>query len=364
MSRTGRIALYRAPNAPFEIVEYPLRAVRAGEILVRVAMSTICRSDIHSYQGCRPSPCPGLLGHEIVGTIAELGAGVSRDIRGTPLRVGDRITWTMFFHDGACYQRDVLDMPQKCPGVRKYGHDSAEVAPHFLGGFADCCYVLPGTGVLRLPAEISDEEAAPLNCGVATMVGVTEAAGVGVGDVVVVQGLGLLGLYGCALAKARGARRVIGLDSVGSRLAAAARFGADHVVDVGALDGDRLVEAVRGLCAPHGADVVIEVCGSEKVIPAGVAMLRVGGRYVLAGIVTPGARFTLDANDLVRGCVSMVGVHNYHPRHLVQALDFVLAERGRFPFREIVECKFRLTEIDQAFRRAAENDVLRAAVIP
>ena len=106
-------------------------------------------------------------------------------------------------------------MPQKCHGVRKYGHDLSEEDPHFLGGFAEYCYILPGTWILKLPDELSDEEATPLNCGVATMASVTEAAEIALGDTVVIQGLGLLGLYGAAMAKARGARCVIGLDCGG-----------------------------------------------------------------------------------------------------------------------------------------------------
>jgi D-arabinose 1-dehydrogenase-like Zn-dependent alcohol dehydrogenase len=96
-------------------------------------------------------------------------------------------------------------MPQKCQGLRKYGHDLAAEDPHFLGGFAEYCYILPGTWILKLPPDLGDEEATPLNCGVATMASVTEAAEIGLGDAVVVQGLGLLGLYGAAMAKARGA---------------------------------------------------------------------------------------------------------------------------------------------------------------
>ena len=83
-------------------------------------------------------------------------------MRGDPLAVGDRITWSEYFFDGHCYYREVHDMPQKCHGVRKYGHDLAEQDPHFLGGFAEYCYILPGTWILRLPDELSDEEATPL----------------------------------------------------------------------------------------------------------------------------------------------------------------------------------------------------------
>ena len=181
MMRTAKAAVYEAPNTPFVLKEFPVRPVKRGEVLVRVTMSTICRSDIHSYEGRRPNPCPGILGHEIIGVIEELGEGIDKDMRGDPLKVGDRITWSEYFFDGQCYYRDVLDMPQKCHGVRKYGHDLAAEDPHFLGGFAEYCYILPGTFILKLPDELSDEEATPLNCGVATMASVTEAAEIALG---------------------------------------------------------------------------------------------------------------------------------------------------------------------------------------
>ncbi|MFQ5936325.1 MAG: zinc-binding dehydrogenase [Acidiferrobacterales bacterium] len=364
MTRTARAAVYEAPNTPFVIKEYPLRDVAAGEVLVRITMSTICRSDIHSYEGKRPNPCPGILGHEIIGVVEQIGDGIDCDMRGDRLSVGDRVTWTEYFFDGPCYQRDILDMPQKCPGVRKYGHDLADETPHFLGGFAEYCYIVPGTGILKLPDELSDEEATPLNCGVATMISATEAAVIGIGDVVVVQGLGLLGLYGCAMAKARGARLVIGLDSVPSRLEMAKKFGADRALNVSELSEDELIKAVRSLSPPDGVDVVIEVCGVPQVIPVGLQMLRTGGRYTLAGAINPDSNVTIDASMLIKQWITVRGVHNYHPRHLIQALDFVTSNRHRFPFKEIVDSKFRLEELDTAFKRAAERSVLRAAIIP
>ena len=362
--RTAWAAVYEAPNKPFVLREFPLRPTRRGEVLVRVTMSTICRSDIHSYEGRRPNPCPGILGHEIIGVVAEIGEGIDKDMRGDALKVGDRVTWSEYFFDGQCYYRDILDMPQKCGGVRKYGHDLAEEDPHFLGGFAEYCYILPGTFILKLPPELSDEEATPLNCGVATMVSVIEAAGIAMGDAVVVQGLGLLGLYGTAMAKSRGARCVIGLDAVASRLNIARKFGADHVIDVEGLPAKAVIEQVRALCRPDGADAVIEVCGVPDVVPQGLEMLRTGGRYVLGGLVNPNANVTIDANMLVRRWITMRGIHNYHPRHLIQALDFVMANRARFPFKEIVDSRFALKDLHLAFKKAAERSVLRAAIVP
>jgi len=364
VKKTGRAAVYEAPNEPFKIREYQVRDVNPGEVLARITMATICRSDIHSYQGHRPNPCPGILGHEIIGIVEQIGSDINNDMRGDPLRVGDRVTWTEYFHQGESYQRDIKNMPQKSPGLRKYGHDLVEEDPHFLGGFADYCYIMPGTGILKLPDELSDEEATPLNCGVATMISVVEAAGIEMGDSVVVQGLGLLGLYGCAIAKARGARRVIGLDAVPARLQMAKSFGADETLDVTSMDEDELVSNVHRLCPPDGADVVLEVCGLATVVPTGIHMLRTGGTYVIAGLVNPNDSFRVDGNELLKKLITLKGVHNYHPRHLIQALDFVMANRTRFPFKDMVDSKFSLDELDEAFAKASERSVLRAAVIP
>lgn len=364
MTRTGKAVVYDAPNAPFIVREYPLRPARPGEVLVRISMSTICRSDIHSYLGHRPNPCPGVLGHEIIGIIEELGSGVDRDMRGDPLKLGDRITWSEYFIPGANYYSEVLDIPQKSPGVDKYGHMAVDTDPHFHGGFAEYCYILPQSWILKLPNELADEEATPVNCGVATMISVTERAEIGMGDTVVVQGLGLLGLYGCAIARARGARVVIGIDTVQARRDLGLKFGADATLDPAAMSEADLVKQVRAACRPDGADSVIEVCGYPEVISSGLQFLRIGGRYTLGGVVNPDSFVRFDANILLRKLITLRGVHNYHPRHLIQALDFVTANRTRFPFAALVDGKYRLDQVGKAMSDAAERKVLRAAIVP
>jgi putative phosphonate catabolism associated alcohol dehydrogenase len=364
IAATGRLAVYEQPNAPFRIKEFPLRAPAAGEVLVRIRMSTICRSDIHSYQGHRPNPCPGVLGHEIVGVIVALGAGVHQDMRGDRLLPGDRITWSEYFIPASNYFTEVLDLPQKSLGVDKYGHMAAETPPHHHGGFGEYCYILPQSWILRVPDELSDEEATPINCGVATMIAVTEAAGIRIGQTVVIQGLGLLGLYGAAISKARGARAVIGLDTVAERRERAPRFGVDLALDPVSTDKIDLLRQIRDLCRPEGPDAVLEVCGVSEVIPLGIEMLRIGGTYVLGGVVNPNARVTIDANLLLRKLLTLRGVHNYHPRNLIEALDFVVANRQRFPFHELVDAKYPLDRLDDAMADAAARRVLRAAIVP
>jgi len=360
---SGRVAIYAEPNAPFQIESYPLRAPGPREALVRVSMSTICRSDIHSYQGHRPSPCPGLLGHEIVGRVVALGEDLTRDMRGDTLAIGDRITWSEFFIPGDNYFCDVLDLPQKSPGVEKYGHMAVTTAPHHHGGFAEYCYVLPKSWILRLPASLTDAEAAPINCGVATMVAVTEAANIRLGSTVVIQGLGLLGLYGAALAKSRGARYVIGLDVHGARRAQSHRFGVDLALDP-TLEKSQLLEAINTHCQPEGPDAVIEVCGVAEAVTLGLDMVRVGGTYVIAGLVSPGAHVTIDANCIVRKMVKLRGIHNYHPRHLVEALEFVVSNKICYPFSELVDACYPLDQVTQAMADASSQRVLRAAIVP
>ncbi len=93
-------------------------------------------------------------------------------------------------------------------------------------------------------------------------------------------------------------------------------------------------------------------------------MLRTGGCYVIGGLVNPDSTLTLDGNEIVRRWITIKGVHNYHPRHLVQALDFVMSNRERFPFAEMVDSRFSLDQLDEAFACAADRSVLRAAIVP
>ena len=360
----GLVAVYDKPAAPFELRMFPIRDPRPGEVLVKVRMCTICRSDIHSYLGHRPNPTPGVLGHEIIGTIVALGDGVTKDMRGDALREGDRITWSEYFIPGDNYYTEVLDLPQKSPGVDKYGHMAVTTEPHHHGGFGQYCYIVPKSWILRLPDELSDAEATPVNCGVATVICVTENAGIRMGSSVVVQGLGLLGLYAAAIAKARGARLVIGIDTVVARRELGRRFGCDHVFDPASLGDAALVSQVRTLCKPDGADAVIEVCGYPEVIPAGIQMLRSGGTYVLGGVVNPDSFVNIDVNQILRKLVTLRGVHNYHPRHLIEALDFVTVNRQRFPFKDLVDGIYGLDQVGQAMKDAEDRKVLRAAIVP
>ena len=86
--------------------------------------------------------------------------------------------------------------------------------------------------------------------------------------------------------------------------------------------------------------------------------------YIIGGLVNPNSMITVDGNAILKRWITLRGIHNYHPRHLIEALDFVMANRNRFPFSEIVDSKFSLDQMDEAFKKAADRTVLRAAIVP
>src|SRR4030067_2814653 len=100
MNKTGKAAVMTEAKRELEIGEYPLSPVGKGCILIKITGCTICGSDLHSWLGRRQAPTPIILGHEIVGEIAELGEGVTHDSGDQPLKIGDRITWTIMENAG------------------------------------------------------------------------------------------------------------------------------------------------------------------------------------------------------------------------------------------------------------------------
>ena len=92
MPSVARAAVMTAQKEDLEIIDYTLPIVESGCVLVKITCCTICGSDVHTWMGRRDGPTPCILGHEIVGKIVEIGAGVTHDSGDRPIKVGDRIT--------------------------------------------------------------------------------------------------------------------------------------------------------------------------------------------------------------------------------------------------------------------------------
>jgi len=363
----GKAIVFVGAGKPLELREFPVPdKVEPGAILVKTTMATVCGSDVHTWKGRRPFPTPSILGHEIVGRIVKLGEGVDRDTAGRPISEGDRITWTIMASCGTCYFCRMKGLPQKCLKLFKYGHVRSDLPPYFTGGFAEYVYIKPGTGVFKIPEDMLDEEAAPLMCAAATVAGGLEKVGVQPGDNVVIQGAGMLGLYATAMAKGQGAKRVITIDVIDERLKLAEEFGADYTINAKDYSDDELVNKIKTLTEGWGADLVVEVTGYPKVIPLGVKMLRIGGRYLLLGSLYPGDTFTLDGHDVITKCLTIVGLHNYDARHLGLAIDFVYNNRDRYPFKKLTGPKFPLTVegVTRALEALEKREAIRPAVVP
>ena len=338
--------------------------IEPGAVLVRTRTATVCGSDMHTFRGRRHYPTPCILGHEGIGTIDQLGSGVDTDAAGNTLAAGNRITWTIMACCGMCYFCMQKQLPQKCLKLFKYGHSRSDAWPYFTGTFAEYVYIKPGTGVFRVPRDMTDEEASPLMCAASTVAGGIERVGIQAGDTVLVQGAGMLGLYAVSMAKERGAGQVIVTDVIEDRLTLASQFGADHVFNAKTAGAAGAEEIVRDLTRGWGADVAIEVTGSPEVIESGVKMLRTGGRYLLEGSIYPGDKINLDAGDLITRCITIVGVHNYEPRHLGLALAFVNKNRNKYPFGKLVGPKFPLTAdgVTSAMEALERREAIRPAI--
>ena len=273
--------------------------------------------------------------------------------------MGQRITWTIAASCGGCFFCDD-ELPQKCEKLFKYGHEKITEAHPLSGGLAEYCLLAPGTGIVCLPAELSDEIACPANCATATIAAALRYAGPLKNRVVLLQGAGMLGLTACAMAREAGAKQVLCSDINDQRLALALRFGADVAVRA---DSPDLAKALHASTAGRGADIIIELSGVAQAIESGLPLLRTGGKYVWVGTVAPTRPVEILPEQVVRKYWSLVGVHNYAPRDLVTAIEFLGRCHAKYPFSELVGRRYPLNEVDAAFALALSNAGARIAAL-
>ncbi|MFC9466313.1 zinc-binding dehydrogenase [Streptomyces coelicoflavus] len=350
---TGRAAaaVWAGPESGFSVEELPLPELSPGEVLVRIELATICGSDLHTINGDRPTPLPTVLGHEAVGFVEAVGGTVT-GADGRPVVPGQRVTWTIGTSCGAC-RRCRRGVPQKCEGVRKYGHEAITGHWRFNGGFASYCHLVEGTGLVVVPDSLPAGVVAPANCATATVVCAARRAELTAGDAVVVIGCGMLGLTAVAYARDLGAEHVIACDVDAGRRELAREFGADVICSP-----ETLVPAVE----QAGADVVFELSGNDRAVQSAVDIVGLDGRVALVGSVSPGPRVSFEPNTFVRNLTRVVGSHNYAVADLAEAVDFL----GRTPrqelFAALVPDSYPLSEIDAAVAAARTGAAPRIAV--
>ncbi|MBP86947.1 MAG: alcohol dehydrogenase [Planctomycetaceae bacterium] len=359
----ARAAVFHTPGKPLELCEFALPVLQAGEALVEITCSTICGSDLHTIRGDRPVAGPTVLGHEMIGRIAELSASGSKlcDVAETPLEIGDRVTWSVAASCGKCFFCD-HGLPQKCEQLFKYGHETTNRSA-LSGGLAKFCHLIRGTAIVKVPDSLSDHVACPANCATATVAAAVRTAGGCQDQTVVIHGAGMLGLTTAAMAATQGAASVIVSDLSEQRLVRARDFGATNTVDVRE-DPSALSEATRDVTSGRGVDLIFEMSGAPFAIEQSIELLRVGGQLVLVGSVFPTRAAQMLPEQIVRKLLRIDGVHNYTPANLTAAIDFLIKASNTYPFESLVDVEFTLEDVNDGVDALAAKDAVRAAVRP
>lgn len=351
-----------------QIREYPVLAPGPDNIVVRITMASICGSDLHMWRGEMPNLGSGAIvpGHEMAGIVEALGANWTTDSLGRPLRAGDRVTFSFFNPCGKCWA--CLSNTGRCPN-RYALRAPADVAPHFHGAYAEYHVVKPGQWVFKVPDGLPDELVAPVNCALAQVLYSLHRIGVWLGDTVLIQGAGGLGLYATVVAREMGAGQVIVVDRIPERLALAREFGATATIDLNDLPtrAER-VAFVRDRTEGRGADVALEVAGVPQVVQEGLDMLRFGGRYCLVGNIVPGATAEVVPHDIIRTSREVLGVVGYEAWVIPRALDLLLRTRDRYPYHKLVSHQYHLADINRAFEESdwalSQGKVTRGVIVP
>lgn len=350
--KTSRAAVIRDFRAPIRIEEVPVpQDIEPGAILARICACSICGTDVHLWQGslALKVDLPVILGHEMVGEIVALGAGAGRDSVGQDLKVGDRITWT---HGtcGKCYFCTVAREPTLCAHTRMYMYSRMDRYPYLLGGFSEFGYVLPESGRIKVPDNVSNDLASMASCAFRSVMNAFSNLGeIRPGETAVIQGTGPLGLLAVAVAKVAGAK-VIAIGAPEARLSLAADFGADETLSIDTTTHEERLDRIRALTEGRGADIVMEFTGHPPAFAQGLEIARRGGRYVVVGTLGQ-FEATIKPSLIVSKNLTIKGSFSGQTRDYWRALEFVSRHQHTIPFHRMISNRFSLDQVNEAMGR-------------
>jgi len=321
-------------NSDLRVEERPRPVIGPGEILLRIKASGVCGSDVLEWYRIKKAPL--VLGHEVAGTVAEVGAGV------TAWKVGDRVAVT---HHVPC---------NTCPTCLG-GHHTACTTLHTTnfdpGGFAEYVRVpalQTDRGVFLLPDEVSFDEgtfAEPLGC----VVRAQRLARVGAGDSVLVMGSGISGLLHVALARALGAGTIMATDINPWRIEAARRFGATEAF-AAAGDVHAQVAAATG---GSMADRVIVCTGAPQAVSQSMRLVASGGTVLFFGAPDEHGQTCIPFPEIWRREITLQTSYAAAPGDLAAAIELIRARR--VPVAAMVTHRFPLEGLGDAFRAVVQG---------
>src|SRR3954469_25487207 len=353
-----------APRAPIELRPFPRPDLPPGAALLRTERSEVCGTDVHLWHGRLAGvPYPIIPGHVSAGMIDAARRPLT-GLDGSDIREGDRVVFFDVHRTcGRCRACTVHRTPTRCSSRRVYGiTDSADEG--LFGGWAQGIYLEPGVAVARLPERVSLDNYIGGGCGLLTAVHIAERAEIRLGDSVVVQGTGAVGLCAIALARLAGASTIVAIGAPRDRLSLATQMGADVVIDLDATPAADRPQRAANVTSGEGADVVIEAAGAAAAIAEGLDLLRVGGRYVIAGHYTDVGDSTINAHRQInRKHLEIRGCWGSEPRHFLRALS-VLETHPGIPFRLIGAKTYGLASLNEALADAEAMRIPKALVDP
>jgi threonine dehydrogenase-like Zn-dependent dehydrogenase len=362
---SSRAVVLRAFGRPLVLDELELPPAGDGAIVVAVDHGGVCGTDLHLQRGHLEVPVPVVLGHEGLGTVHELGSGAEHDADGAPLRTGDRVMWASSIACGQCVPCRLHGDPTLCENRLVYGVNRPTTSePALSGAWADHIYLRPGTTVIKLPDAIDSLAAMSLACAGPTIIrALFERRPVRLGEVVVVQGSGPVGLAAAALAQLAGASKVVVAGGPAARLRLAAEVGiGDAHVNVVEADDQvaALTEAVE-LTGGRGADLVIECTGVPAAVDQGMRLARRGGAYLVVGQYTDGGNATINPHQIVHRRLDVLGSWAFTGAHVVEYVRLLPRLVERFDLARLVTT-YPLADHADALRDVAEGAVMKAVL--
>lgn len=335
-----KIALLESPRR-FAVAAKPLRALAAGEVLVRVNACGVCGTDLHIVEGASRARPPVVLGHEFAGVVEESSRTVRTFAAGDPVAVDPNISCGVCFY---C-RRGLVHL---CSDLRALGVD-------IDGGMAEYC-IVPEAQLYRLPPELPPDASAfiePLSCCVHGI----ERANIAIGDTVVILGGGTIGLLMLQLSRAAGAARTVVVEPSAQKRAIAVKLGASVLLDPAAVD---VASAVMDL-THVGADVVLECAGRPDTARLALALARRGGTVEFFGVCPIGETIPLEPHAVYHRELSIVG-SSLNPHTFDQAI--ALLQHGTVRVDEFLIHRFPLDGVHEALRHLREGLTIKSIVRP
>lgn len=363
--KTSRAIVLEAPGK-MVLKEFPLPAIGPEEGLLNVEMVGVCGSDVGMYRGKAtraPRPYPIIMGHEIFGTIAEIGEKTSER---WALNKGDRAIVEYAFGCGECFYCKGGDYIH-CESFLTYGSMiSCKDPPHLWGAYSEYLYLPPRAMVHKVRGDLLPEVGV-LICAVLgnAIRWIRMVGGVSSGDTVVIQGPGQQGLAGVIVAKEAGAGKVIvmGMSKDRIRFEMAKVFGADEMVDV---EKENPVQVVKEITQGRMADLVMDVTGSPKGAATAIDLVKKKGTVILPGLYGMDREIPLILDKIVYKEVKVQGVFSHDFRSVIPAIQ--LAESRKYPLEKMVTHRFSLEEAEKAVRVAGGGiegeDPIKVVIVP